>query len=180
ASFSFDACAFELVMALCHGASLHVPAADAVLAGPVLTEALAQHAITHATLTPAVLKALDEQAELGEVRTLVVAGEACTGELVRRWAPGRRFINAYGPTESTIWATYQACSADSGGAPPIGRPIANIRIYILDVHGEPAPIGAAGEIYIGGAGVGRGYLNRPELSAERFVPLRIGALGFRV
>src|SRR5262249_27219864 len=87
ASFSFDACAFELVMALCHGASLHVPAADAVLAGPVLTLALAQHAITHATLTPAVLKALDEQAELGEVRTLVVAGEACTGELVRRWAP---------------------------------------------------------------------------------------------
>jgi non-ribosomal peptide synthetase component F len=94
ASFSFDACAFELVMSLCHGASLHVPASHAMRAGAELSQALRQHAITHVTLTPAVLKGLDELDGLAGVHTLVVAGEACTGELVRRWAPGRRLINA--------------------------------------------------------------------------------------
>jgi acyl-CoA synthetase (AMP-forming)/AMP-acid ligase II/aryl carrier-like protein len=169
ASFSFDACAFEIIMALCHGASLHLPKAEAVLAGSTLTQALAQQRITHATLTPAVLAALHEDATLSGVRTLVVAGDACTAELVRRWAPERLFVNAYGPTEATIWSTFQQCDAHISGAPPIGRPIANTRIYILDSRRRPVPIGVSGEIYIGGVGVARGYLNRPELTAERFV-----------
>jgi len=169
ASASFDASVFEMVMALCHGGSLHVPVAGAVLAGPVLTQALAQQGITHVTLTPAVLAALEDGADLAGVRTLVVAGDACPQALVRRWAPGRRMFNAYGPTETTIWATCHECSARAEGPPPIGRPIANTRIYLLDRHGEPVPVGVAGEIHIGGAGVARGYLNRPELTAERFV-----------
>ncbi|ATQ77348.1 non-ribosomal peptide synthetase [Massilia violaceinigra] len=171
ASPSFDACVFELVMALCHGAALHVPAPGALLAGPVLTEALAAHDITHVTLTPAVLNGLDPGTGLAGVRTLVVAGEACSQELVERWAAGRAFVNAYGPTEATIWATFQPCVAGGpAGAPPIGRPIANTAIYLLDRHGQPVPTGVAGEIHIGGVGVARGYLNLPQLTQERFVP----------
>jgi acyl-CoA synthetase (AMP-forming)/AMP-acid ligase II/aryl carrier-like protein len=78
-------------------------------------------------------------------------------------------INAYGPTESTICATMHLCTEDYDFSVPIGRPIANTRIYILDAHGRPAPIGVSGEIYIGGESVARGYLNRPELTAQRFL-----------
>ena len=98
-----------------------------------------------------------------------MAGEAPTAEMVKRWGEKRRFINAYGPTETSVCATTHECATTEGGNPPIGRPIANTQIYILDANLEPAPIGVAGEIYIGGAGVARGYLNRPELTAERFV-----------
>ncbi|RSZ60356.1 non-ribosomal peptide synthase/polyketide synthase [Massilia atriviolacea] len=171
ASPGFDACVFELLMALCHGAALYLPAPGALLAGPVLGEALAAHGITHVTLTPAVLNGLDAGAGLAALRTLVVAGEACSQALVERWAPGRVFVNAYGPTETTIWATFQQCVAGAqAGAPPIGRPIANTAIYLLDRHGQPVPTGVAGEICIGGVGVARGYLHLPQLSAERFVP----------
>jgi thioesterase domain-containing protein len=169
ASFSFDACAFEIIMALCNGASLHLPATEAVLAGSILTRALDQHGITHALLTPAVLAALPENANLSGVRTLVVGGDKCTPELVRRWAPGRRLINAYGPTEATICATLHHCHAEASGGPPIGRPIANARTYLLDRRGLPVPVGVEGEIYIGGVGVARGYLNKVALTAERFV-----------
>ncbi len=169
ASFSFDACAFELVMALCHGASLHVPEAGPVMAGIALTRVLAEHAITHATLTPGVLAALDDDATLSGVKTLVVAGEACSQALVERWAPGRQFINAYGPTETTIWATFHECGSPTARPPAIGRPIANTRVYVLDSSLRPVPVGVVGELYVAGAGLARGYLNRPELTSERFV-----------
>jgi acyl-CoA synthetase (AMP-forming)/AMP-acid ligase II/aryl carrier-like protein len=104
------------------------------------------------------------------VRSLVVAGDVVTEALVTRWAPGRRMFNAYGPTEATIWATVQACASGDVGHPCIGRPIANARVYVLDAHGQPAPVGVTGEIHIGGAGVARGYLSRPALTAARFVP----------
>ena len=169
ASFSFDASVFEMVMALCHASTLVVPAAGALLAGKTLAEAVQRHAITHLTLTPAVLTSVDDVASFASVRTLVVAGDACAQALVQRWARGRRFVNAYGPTESTIWATWQLCDADADSAPAIGRPIANTAIYLLDAHGEPVPQGVAGEIHIGGAGVARGYLNRAELTRERFL-----------
>jgi len=140
------------------------------LFGDGLTQTIKKYHITHATLSPSVLSAMPEQADLEPVKTLIVAGEASTSALVKRWAKGRRFINAYGPTEITVCATIHECSSDCESSPPIGRPISNTRIYILDNHGEPLPIGVTGEIYIGGAGVARGYLNRPELTAERFIP----------
>src|SRR5262249_22434335 len=96
--------------------------------------------------------------------------EAVTRALVEDWARGRRMINAYGPTEITVWATGHDCSSDESGAPPIGRPITNKRIYILDGHGRTSPTWVAGEIYIGGVGVAGGYLSRRELTAERFSP----------
>jgi acyl-CoA synthetase (AMP-forming)/AMP-acid ligase II len=88
---------------------------------------------------------------------------------MKRWASDRRFINAYGPTEATIWASLYECRGDERNNPPIGRPISNTQIYILDEQGAPVPIGVTGELYIGGAGVARGYLRRPDLTAERFV-----------
>ncbi|HEX2094481.1 MAG TPA: amino acid adenylation domain-containing protein, partial [Longimicrobiaceae bacterium] len=169
ASVSFDACVSEIFMALCRGAALCLPPRGSVLAGETLLRVLASHAITHVTLPPAVLGPLPGDADLGPVRTLVLAGDAVPGALVERWAPGRRFFNAYGPTEGTVCATVQECLADRAGNPPIGRPVANTRVYVLDEGGEPVPAGVVGELYIGGAGVARGYLGRPGLTAERFV-----------
>ena len=103
------------------------------------------------------------------LRVITVAGEACPAEVVERWAPGRRFFNLYGPTETTIWATAAECSV-GGGRPPIGSPIANTCVYLLDQHRQLVPVGVPGEIYLGGVGVSRGYWNRPDLTRDRFIP----------
>jgi amino acid adenylation domain-containing protein len=161
ASMSFDACVSEVMVTLCSGASLHLGRRGEML------DLLETSRITHVTLPPVVLEGLE--AGLEELRTLVVAGEACSESVVKRWAAGRTFINAYGPTEATVCASLYRCRPDEDGAPSIGRPIANTRIYILDEHRRPVPVGVEGEIYIGGVGVARGYLNRPQLTAERFV-----------
>jgi amino acid adenylation domain-containing protein/thioester reductase-like protein len=168
ASLSFDACTWEWVMALCGGARLCLASRDALAPGDPLLQTLYAQKITHATLPPAALSAVLPCDGL-QLSTLVVAGEVCPTTLVQQWAPGRRFINAYGPTEVTVCASMHECEPQDSGSVPIGRPIANTRIYILDRHAQPVPVGAAGELYIGGAGIARGYLNRPELTAERFV-----------
>ncbi|HET7461732.1 MAG TPA: amino acid adenylation domain-containing protein [Longimicrobium sp.] len=168
ASFSFDASVSEVLMALCRGAALHLPPAGAVLAGETLERAL--DGITHVTLPPSVLATLGDDARLESVRTLVTAGEALPGSAARRWAPGRRLVNAYGPTEATVCAALHPCRGDEEGGPPLGRPLANVRVYVLDRRGDPVPVGVTGELYVGGAGVARGYLGRPALTAERFVP----------
>ncbi|HEU0077990.1 MAG TPA: amino acid adenylation domain-containing protein, partial [Longimicrobiaceae bacterium] len=160
ASFSFDACVFEMVMALCRGASLHVPSGVDLLAGEALERAVARGRITHVTLPPAVLPTLSATADLASVRTMVLAGEAVPAAAVARWAGGRRLINAYGPTEAAVWATLHECRADESGNPPIGRPIPNARVYVLDPAGQPVPAAVPGELYVGGAGVARGYLGR--------------------
>jgi surfactin family lipopeptide synthetase A len=120
------------------------------------------------TLPPSVLAVLPDE-PLPALRTLVTAGEACSAALVARWSKGRRFINAYGPTEGTVCATQAECT-DGTQSPPIGRPIDNVQIYILDSYLQPVPIGVTGELYISSVGLARNYLNRPELTAERFVP----------
>jgi amino acid adenylation domain-containing protein len=170
ASFSFDACVFEVLMALSRGASLHIPPQGAMPLGEALIQTVARYGITHATVSPAMLASLEEDVDLASVRTMVVAGEILPVAVAKRWARGRRLINAYGPTEATVWSTMHDCRPDESGSPPIGHPIANVQIYILDAHGQPAPIGVAGEIFIAGAGVARGYLQKAELTAERFVP----------
>ncbi|MFM9100878.1 MAG: non-ribosomal peptide synthetase, partial [Cyanobium sp.] len=170
ASFSFDACASEVWTALCSGALLHLPLATIKLMGENLRDALADHHLSHATLPPSILATLKDNVDLSNLHTLITAGEPLSEALARHWGANRRLINAYGPTETTVCATLHSCSANDSGAPPIGRPIANTRIYLLDIDGQPVPIGMAGELYIGGAGVARGYLNRPELTTERFLP----------
>ena len=107
---------------------------------------------------------------LVSLQSLILAGEAPGSALIHAASAVTSVFNAYGPTECTVCATAWACPAGPDSATvPIGRPIANTQIYILDARGDPAPIGVGGELYIGGAGVARGYLNRPDLTAERFV-----------
>ncbi len=96
---------------------------------------------------------------------MIVAGEASGAELTARWAPGRRLINGYGPTEATVCATQELC-VPADGPPPIGRPLPNVQIHLLDAEGRVVPVGMPGEITIGGIGVARGYLGRPDLTAE--------------
>ncbi|ANP91709.1 hypothetical protein BA011_37200 (plasmid) [Rhizobium leguminosarum] len=168
ASFGFDASASELVMAFGSGAALHLPADELRQASNKLSDYLRSEAITHATLPPALLQASKDPGCLAS-QVLILAGELPKAELVRSLAPAS-IVNAYGPTEATVCATVWSCPDDfDGSVVPIGRPIANTRIYLLDGHGQPVPFGAVGELYIGGAGVARGYLNRPELTAERFI-----------
>ncbi|WP_262947503.1 non-ribosomal peptide synthetase, partial [Xenorhabdus indica] len=170
ASFSFDACISEIATTLCQGACLVLASREALLPGESLINTLKTQAITHVTLPPVAASTLRPDAELPDLTILVLAGEICPPSLVKRWATGRRIINAYGPTEGTVCATFYPCDAQDERVPPIGRPIANTQIYILDTQGQPVPLGVAGEIHIGGVGVARGYLNRPELTAERFIP----------
>ncbi|MEX2697607.1 amino acid adenylation domain-containing protein, partial [Rhizobium mongolense] len=168
ASFGFDASAWELVMAFGSGAALHLPADEIRQASNKLSDYLRSEAITHATLPPALLQASKDPGCLAS-QVLILAGELPKAELVRSLASAS-IVNAYGPTEATVCATVWSCPDDFDGAVvPIGRPIANTRLYLLDAHGAPVPFGAVGELYIGGAGVARGYLNRPELTAERFL-----------
>src|ERR1044071_5418236 len=169
ASPSFDASVFEIVMALCTGASLWLASREELLPGPGLIGLLKRQAITNVTLPPSALSAMPD-AELPELRTLIVAGEACPAEAVQQWGGTRRFFNAYGPTEATVWATVKECLPEQEGQPTIGRAVVNAEVYILDAGMQLVPIGVARELYLGGAGLARGDLNRSELTAERFIP----------
>jgi acyl carrier protein len=121
-------------------------------------------------LPPSVLAVL-EAGDLPALRTVVAAGEACSFELVHRWAvDGREFFNAYGPTETTVCASMHRCTGNEDAPPPIGRPLANIRLYVLDGQQRLVPTGVPGELCVGGVGLARGYLRRRALTAEKFVP----------
>jgi amino acid adenylation domain-containing protein/thioester reductase-like protein len=168
ASCSFDASIWELVMALCTGAALCLAPREVLASVPDLQRLLRTQSITTATLPPSLLALLPPEG-LPMLTTVIAAGEACTPNLIARWAPGRRFFNAYGPTETTVCATWYECTSVEQRTPPIGRPLPNFQIYILDRHGRQVPIGVPGELHIGGIGLARGYLNRPELTAQRFI-----------
>ena len=165
ASLNFDASFWEMIMALTTGAALVL--LNDERGGIPLQEILRSQRITHATLTPSVLATLDERQE-SDIETLIVVGEQCPGELVARWSRGRHMINAYGPTEITVCAT-MSLPLSGSVIPPIGFPVINTRTYVLDGSLEPVPVGVAGELYIAGAGLARGYLNRSALTAERFI-----------
>jgi amino acid adenylation domain-containing protein len=168
ASLSFDASVFELVLPLRVGATLVVAGQSAIVPGSDLATLIRDQRVTVVVLPPSVLGLLPD-VDLPELNTIIVAGEACPAALVSKWASGRRFFNAYGPTETTVWASNALCTAD-GKPPSIGRPITNIRLLVLDEWMQLAPPGVAGELHIGGPGVALGYLNRPDLTLERFVP----------
>jgi amino acid adenylation domain-containing protein len=167
ASFSFDACISEILMALGAGATLYLGTKEALMPGLPLMERLRDHAITHITLPPSALAVLPWE-NLPSLQTIIVAGEACSPELVKKWSQGRNFFNGYGPTEGSVCAAIAKCTPFDEKI-TIGRPIPNVQLYILDPHLQPVPIGVAGELHIGGAGLARGYLNRPELTAEKFI-----------
>jgi amino acid adenylation domain-containing protein len=173
---SFDASTFELWGALLHGARCvlfpeRMPTADA------LARAIGAHGIDTLWLTTSLFNALvDERPEvISSIRQLLIGGEALSVKHVKRaleLLPTTEIVNGYGPTEAT---TFTCCYpiprdlSDSAGSIPIGRPIGNTEVYVLDRNQQPVPVGVPGELYIGGAGLARGYLHRPELTAEKFV-----------
>jgi amino acid adenylation domain-containing protein/thioester reductase-like protein len=170
ASFSFDASVSEIFTTLVAGATLCLARRDTLLSPPDLLGLLRDQAITTVTLPPSLLAVLPSE-ELPRLRTVVSAGESCSWEIAQRWAKGRRFLNAYGPTEATVGPTcyvMQEQPAESATV-PIGRPLPNYQLYILDRFMQPVPVGAPGELYIGGVSLAWGYLNQPELTAERFI-----------
>ncbi|MEU2801705.1 amino acid adenylation domain-containing protein, partial [Streptomyces sp. NPDC007117] len=167
ASPSFDASVLELVMTFAAGAALVVGPAGP-LAGEVLAEVLESLEVSHALIPPAALASV-RAGEFPFLRSLVVGGDAASAELVDRWAPGRRLVNAYGPTESTVMATTSGPLVVGSGVPVIGTAVPNTRVRVLDGGLRPVPVGVAGELYVSGAGLARGYLGRPGLTAERFV-----------
>ncbi|MET9610097.1 amino acid adenylation domain-containing protein, partial [Streptomyces sp. NPDC006512] len=176
---SFDASIWEMLTTLGTGSALVLAPAERLAAGEPLAALLAGQRVTHATLPPVVLAAMGDS-RLPEGMTLVTAGEACSAELVARWSEGRRMVNAYGPTESTVCATMSGALSPGAGAPTIGRPITNTRVYVLDASLSPVPAGVPGELYLTGSGLARGYHGRPGLTAERFVADPHGTPGSRM
>jgi amino acid adenylation domain-containing protein/non-ribosomal peptide synthase protein (TIGR01720 family) len=180
---SFDASVLELCMALPAGAALVVPPPGPLL-GDALAEVLAERAVTHALIPPVALATVPQvvaRTGLPQFHTVIVGGDACAPELVNRWSTGRRLINAYGPTEATVVSTWsRPLAAGDGAAPPIGRPIWNTQVYVLDDALRPAPVGIPGELYVTGGGLARGYLNRPGLTAQRFLANPFGEPGSRM
>ncbi|MEW2516604.1 amino acid adenylation domain-containing protein [Actinacidiphila alni] len=171
ASQSFDAAFWETAMALCSGATLVLADAAQLLPGPGLVDLATKERITHLTLTPSVLSATPYGADALAGARIVLAGEASTPELVRRWASGRILHDAYGPTETTVCATIsRPLTEDIPDSPvPIGSPVDGSRLYVLDGGLRLVPRGVVGELYVSGAGIARGYLGRPALTAGRFV-----------
>jgi len=164
ASSSFDAAVMEVLMAWAAGAALVVPRPGPIVGEP-LAELLRSARVSHALIPPTVLGSLEGE-PLEALRTLVVGGEACSPELVERWSSGRRMVNAYGPTEATACVTLSD-PLQGTGVVPIGRPISNTKLYVLDGGLQIVPAGVAGELYIEGTGLARGYMRRSGLTAER-------------
>ncbi|MFI7119340.1 amino acid adenylation domain-containing protein [Amycolatopsis sp. NPDC049868] len=166
-AIGFDAIVSELYMSLLAGATLVLADAETMPPRVTLGDALRRWGITHLTVSPSVLAVEEDLPDT--LRGVLTGGEVCTPALVDRWSPGRRFINAYGPTETTICSTMSAPLSPGHEVVPLGGPIRNVKHYILDAYLQPVPPGVAGELYIAGAGLARGYLGRPGLTSERFV-----------
>ncbi|MFF4764786.1 amino acid adenylation domain-containing protein, partial [Streptomyces sp. NPDC001292] len=180
ASVSFDTSVSEIYPTLAGGATLCVARRD----GDILLEleTLAPNAVT---FTPSVLETLaaDDartQAVLSGIEHVVTAGEECSPEAVRRWAPGRAFFNEYGPTEATVDVTCWTAPDALPDAVSLGGPIANVRVYVLDEWLRPVPPGVTGELYVAGTGLARGYVRRPKLSSQRFVACPFSDSGERM
>lgn len=169
-SCSFDASMSEIFMALLSGAALVLAGAEAGRDPARLLATIADHRVTVAGLSPSLLSALDF-ADFPGLRLLISAGEAVDPASARHYAARLRFINAYGPTEASVCASFHEVRADNPYliGIPIGRPIPNSTIRILDRFSRPVPIGAVGEICLSGPGLARGYRNRAEPSQSAFV-----------
>jgi thioesterase domain-containing protein len=191
ASMAFDVASAEIGMALVAGAALVILEDNDRVFGETLAKACEQYQITHFMCVPNALETCPIDALFSTVRCIVVGGTSCPPALVKRFGKTRMFKNAYGPTETTVFASISDALIPNKedthllGLVSIGRPIQNTQIYILDASLNPLPVGVAGELYISGAGLARGYLGRSGLTAERFVanpfaqPGTIGARMYR-
>jgi amino acid adenylation domain-containing protein len=168
ASLNFDVSVMDMFMTLCSGATAVLADRPTLMSPPRLADLMRSERVSFACLPPAVVNLLTGQ-DFPDLHVLLSAGEELSSELVRAWLrPGLHFYNGYGPTEAAIGATF----GEMDGTifpPPIGRPKPNYQVYVLDQYLNPLPVGVVGELHIGGAGVTRGYLNRPDLTAQRFI-----------
>jgi amino acid adenylation domain-containing protein len=178
ASISFDASISEIMMALSRGARLCLARQSELIPGPEFVKMLEREKISNVTMPPSALAVMPE-AELKEMKTLIVAGETCSAEIVRKWKKGRRMYNAYGPTETSVCATAGECEGGNR-RPDIGEAIKNTNVYILDKEMEIVPVGVSGEIYVGGEGLARGYKGRAEVTADKYRPNPHGGKGERM
>lgn len=170
-TIAFDIAALELFLPIISGATVVIAPRTVARDPAALAEMMNKQNITVMQATPSHWRALlsDYADTVSGVRALV-GGEALPGDLARQMRQlGQPVVNLYGPTETTIWSTMMLLDGSDLDSPPIGRPIANTQVYVLDKFMQPVPVGAVGELYIGGAGVAQGYLHRPELTAERFI-----------
>ncbi len=174
-SYAFDFSVWEIWAALLGGGRL-VVVPESVAGSPQDFHALlvTEH-VSVLTQTPSAVGVLSPEG-LDSV-ALVVAGEACPGEVVDRWAPGRVMINAYGPTETTVYASMSAPLVAGSGVVPIGSPVAGAALFVLDGWLRPVPVGVVGELYVAGRGVGVGYWRRAGLTGSRFVACPFAGAG---
>ena len=182
-TISFDIAALELYLPLIVGARVVLASRETAARWVQVARNIGKRAITVMQATPATWRLLLEAGWEGNNNfKILCGGEALPRDLaVELLKRGSSVWNMYGPTETTVWSTTSRITAD-GSPITIGRPIANTEVYVLDSHLEPVPVGVPGELYIGGAGVARGYLHRPELTAEKFIahPFRDRESGARL
>jgi len=176
-SFAFDSSVGGIFWTLCQGGSLFLPQEGLQREVSELIELISQYHVSHLLSLPSLYVGILQQAkpeQLVSLRTVIVAGETCSRDLVRHHLEllsGTSLFNEYGPTEGTVWSSVYNCrSQELRMQVPIGRPIANTQIYLLDSHLHSVPLGVPGELYISGDGLARGYLNQPQLTVEKFIP----------
>jgi amino acid adenylation domain-containing protein/non-ribosomal peptide synthase protein (TIGR01720 family) len=168
-SISFDSSLCEVFMALAVGGTAVLAAREEILPGEPLEAVLRDRRVTHATIPPSALGGMSDP-DLPDLQALISAGEVCPPEVVQRWGGPRRFYNAYGPTESSVCSIVTRVRPGEARV-PIGRPLRNVQVYVIDPARAAVPVGMPGELAIGGVGVAIGYWRRPELTAERFIEI---------
>ncbi|MBT3921738.1 MAG: amino acid adenylation domain-containing protein [Nitrospina sp.] len=182
-SFGFDVAVWEIFMALAAGGTLCLGTGKSLFSLLSLPKTLREEKITMALLPPSLLNVISPEG-LDSLETVIAVGERCTNENVKKWAPGRKFFNGYGPAEGTVTVSAYLTNAEEPQrplGPPIGRPLENIEIYILDSAFNPVPVGVPGEMCLGGGCIARGYMNQEQKTKEKFVkhPFRSGARIYR-
>jgi amino acid adenylation domain-containing protein len=166
-SINFDMSVGDIFPALLFGATLYITPQELRMDPEALLDYLKEQSINNVFLTPAVLHAMPKE-DLPSLKCIYVGGEICDRETLNFWSKGRILLNVYGPTEGTVISN--GCNyTEMSLSTEIGGPNDNMKVYVLDKYLNPVPIGVPGELYIGGVGVCRGYLNRPELTAESFI-----------